>query len=789
MRINSVVRLALALSVASLAPTGRAAEKGAIPGAASAQANSQSAPPSAESGSPISVESLNFSICDSKTNKESASWIQLHSCDSDQKKIVTWPLLLFRDGINPKAMRFEKCLSDSQVSCGFDAAPKYWWVGPVGQGDPDLLPNPAKLVFSKSPLSQPKLRSKKDQLDGLLAYLEIRMAPVELAWRLGQSKNPKIPLFSLEQGAGNPQTSIGLGECGSLPLGKVTIGGITVNLKTECEPPGPDPGEFIRSVAKRSSRNFHWMLEEEDNPELMTPVNAGDSAEFVLFPYKIVEFEGKGRGIHRNGVPAPAESTSVLISLDIPAFVVTVAPPPGPPNEPVSMPAVVAGLIILTALSGFMWYLRQRRNAASPSRAGLQTREVHNAQGSAAVGQVAGTSQSSAVSLHPESLVQTREGTLAGVQEVIARLEGVARSLSGLQDATTRCVRESESARAAAAAADIRMKDFETRNADLRPRLNGLDKRLDETSVKVGAINATLIKEIDSRIEQAALEWSNMVLFDHTSPPALPNMPQGAAQPAAVEADVAKTLRPLYELSTFALEILRAWLGVDRIPMGNLEGDELGKPLSADLKVLEAIVHIERPLWSSWLGKLPSSSAANIVVRVATSKWSAIPATQQDAARLALQWADDRVPRLQTLVEAAPLECGSDDPSGLRKALIKAASKLSDSADGEDEVISLSKMSTLFHALVEKIYSAAGAQYLPVRLYQDTIQSHDIPYFIEETHAAYPFAHSNLLVDKRIADRHGLIVRITQPLSKRRDRTSGKWKWEGSLYFLETRKP
>lgn len=232
------------------------------------------------------------------------------------------------------------------------------------------------------------------------------------------------------------------------------------------------------------------------------------------------------------------------------------------------------------------------------------------------------------------------------------------------------------------------------------------------------------------------------------------------------------------------------WLSKNRLPGKSFETDPIGQLAVNDFRVLQAVALRDRLFWSWWLGRIPQSRLLSALLRDLNRKWRTATASQsvthEEMARIALQWADDRIPHLQTLIEATPFECGDADPMQIREALRTAAAQLCKGRVDLD--MSVDALSVHFHALVKTLYNSADAQYVAVRLYSDSIQSGDVPTFIAETQAAFAFKHSGVLLERQVADTHGVIVRIAQPISKRRDRKSGQSHWEGSLNYLEAKK-
>jgi hypothetical protein len=305
--------------------------------------------------------------------------------------------------------------------------------------------------------------------------------------------------------------------------------------------------------------------------------------------------------------------------------------------------------------------------------------------------------------------------------------------------------------------------------------LNAWHKQLDDALPK-------LIADHWQKLRRQLLGIDGSEYGSDASAPLLETAPE-------LDAKAVPLLQALLDMSEFGGSILNAWLRDGTSPGKNLGDDPLGASAFSDLRSLESVAYGDRLLWSWWLRRSPSpaSDPARFALQKAKRKWLPAsptqPITQDDLARIALQWADDRLPHLQTLIEATPFDWGpSDDPMEIHEPLKLAARDLGATPD---LAASIAALSTTFHKLASDLYRCANAQYVSTRLYSDRIQTGDVAAFISATKAAYAFKYSDLLIQRHVATAHGVIVRITQPISKRRDGVTGQSRWEGSLYYLE----
>jgi hypothetical protein len=256
-----------------------------------------------------------------------------------------------------------------------------------------------------------------------------------------------------------------------------------------------------------------------------------------------------------------------------------------------------------------------------------------------------------------------------------------------------------------------------------------------------------------------------------------------------VDAGAGAILKCVEDICTLAYRVLKGWLAEADLHLNQLEADPPGPELLLDFENLRSMAVLDRLLWAWCLGRVPESQAAGVAIHVVQSKWR-MPTngtlTTADLSRVATQWADVRLPRLQTIVEAAGLEWLEVAPiARLRGALIRAAEQIL-CGSRESLTMSMEALSEEFHGLAHRLYSLSGIHYVRTHLHVDSIRTGDVPTFIAEIRGAFPFKESRVLLERHATATHGAIVRINTPITKRR-LEAGASRWEGSLSYLEVR--
>lgn len=163
-----------------------------------------------------------------------------------------------------------------------------------------------------------------------------------------------------------------------------------------------------------------------------------------------------------------------------------------------------------------------------------------------------------------------------------------------------------------------------------------------------------------------------------------------------------------------------------------------------------------------------------------------------DAAALVYDWGRRHIPYLQTIIEAAPRELGSEssDGAGICRALQRASADLGGSyldKDSRNAQIALEVVSKYFHDSVLSLYKSIGVSYFPIKLYQDDMHCQAAAAVLKHTRDAVEFGYSSLVLSKRIAKR-GYIVRVRTPVIRAEDpSTDSGYRWEGAFSYVDQR--
>jgi len=779
-------------------------------------------------------------VCD---NKDSATWIQQSDCGSEQGRIIAWPLFSFPNGKDPQAMPLAKCLSGgSDAACGLDAKPHTWWLGPVKSGD-SIVPLSQALTLTRE---VPRIESRiaTQVFANVLRDLERQLRLVELAWRLGPTSEgqPKIPILRLPQTIPSANAIAEIGDCRQLSLGELHIKTFNWSLTTRCQLPvssGLAQASVTRLIAS-GERPFQWDIEA--NGIVPTEeIKTGEHAQFFLFPYEldVCKRMAGAEGYRRAGVPHPAQSSKFLLSVDTAFHVPELGKTPEVPSSPnTSLIAVivkVAGALLLGAVVWAIWRFLGKRGHRFPKKRGHKGEPTDRPRSPARFKRFwarflfwkAPRAESVPVKPRPDTgksepdpkpipetvltpavppqqtpashekieknpdikdLGLLVEGLKAQISDIDTKVdEKIKAKIDALRlesskvSADKKKQKEHLIKRIAGEVADEKM----TSLLNLREKVDKFEGQVNDLKSGIGDL-------VNKEVER----WSHSLLLNGTPSDQKPGtylQPDGD-RPPIFDSKAISVLHCLDAFSDFALGILKAWLSLCNFPLQGLESSPLGALAALDFKALQGVVHCDRLLWAWCLGRIPQSSPALTFVRLARRKWL-LPTGNQvshdEMSRIGLQWADERLPRMQTIIEATPFEWGGSDPMYLREALKKAAAERS--YDGREDRsmdlgMSASALSQHFHFLANSLYNSADVQYVAPRLHQDSIQAGDIPTFIAETQGAFPFPQSDALIDRGASGAHGTIVRISQPITKRRDRTTGQSRWEGSLYYLEVKK-
>lgn len=741
-------------------------------------------------------------------------------------------------------MQMGACLKGA--ACGFASKPRAWWIGGVTNQD-NLTLATSHWQSSWSVLASDR-KASTDIIEGILKELSEKTRMIELAWRLGSPvsdiSSGRRTILRLRHGLSGAD-SADMGNCETLSLGEVHVQDFHWQLTTECNVSQDQlPDDAFRTIAGQASESFRWKL--TPNGVATAELKGKETINFYLFPYEMAKYQGDDGAARRGPVPTPSTTNQFLVSLAVelklpPADLGDTdhLPKNGGKGTETSRLTFWASLVYIALLLSLTYLIRKfyllfkeyntnsnflnassvtsnLRDTMSPpaGHPNAKRRFWHRLRGSKQINSenenAITTPEAAAAPLARTVTDPTGTGTsgnrhdndLRDDRAVAVELIQTARSemetnfesriskldekVSGSQGTIVQLTNEQNRIKEIVAASQR----HSGKGQDVSGQLMNLTERVKKGETRWEGLPEMIQKIVAITVSKELQSWNSALLFPEDSPKlATPELISDDGPPPKIDPRSVGILEPAYYLSCFALDILRAWHRLSPFPVRGLESDPIGESAVSSFKAMQAVAYCDRLLWAWFLGRVRQSSQVTNMVRVAKKKWALPPTneplTKEEAARLALQWADERMPHLQTLIEATPFEFGSSTTMRLGEALVTAAEPFLGSTQPLET--SISALSENFHALVKCVYNAADAQYIPVRLYSDSIKSSDIPTFIADTKAAYGFSYSGTLIERKVAESHGLIVRVNQPISKRRDRTSGQSRWEGSLSYLEVR--
>jgi hypothetical protein len=155
-----------------------------------------------------------------------------------------------------------------------------------------------------------------------------------------------------------------------------------------------------------------------------------------------------------------------------------------------------------------------------------------------------------------------------------------------------------------------------------------------------------------------------------------------------------------------------------------------------------------------------------------------------------LAWGAARLPHLQAVIEAFPLElmrAGVDDAGLLAafKEVGRGASELEPYLEGDPGLSLAQALSCVFHTLVSDFYESIGCRYHAVRLYQDDLDTPAVGLALKNTQLVFPWEHSATIAARFPSMHHGIVVRVREPLVQIPDASAvSGCRWRGCLEYL-----
>lgn len=792
-----------------------------------------------------------FFLCD---RSDLTSVFQVSECKNPSEPVIAWPLFWFDGSGQAHSIKIAGCINAG--SCGLDSQPEGGWhLGPVGKNETVALTH-ASLILTE-PRQFADGSTKKDIASAVISTIERESVLVELSWRLGSGAATSRPLFELKQGKPEAAATVNLGDCSTLPIGEALVDATRWRIYSDCKiestsvdtasatsaqnsasSPAGVPDQLVRVLAANGGHPFHWRLEAGSiGADAKQTKDA--SLRTALFPYILRQFKAGART--RQAVPAPADlgPNPTLVSVEM-SFRMAIPPnrkQDGDFGRPASSSrmVVVLGLVMLSIVVGpyLVWLaiarrmqkvvsepslelvedgrqkIDDRRESGGDRREvdsaprevddGLQSCEPSGGNSSVLDGAPAVTSDSVANDTFVALVSKVSE-----LGEEVAKLKKLEDNQQALSEAD---IKTSEFL-------SILRQDAEQRDSTIKGIKESLKAVEDSAASMVAGLQGDL-KEA-TRLTEETLKSSVTHMVEKTWTDfaeehkhlsreevgtALRSSESAHARPQ-LDISGKRLIEQIQGVCDFAFGLLEVWP-----PCGGPLAEPLGTGLFAasareDYRAFRSIALSDR-MYCYWcLGWQPKSVGSQAVLRALARDWLTgrqdQPLPAEAVAQFARRWADNRLPRIQTVIEAIPWEWADDDTFGIHAAIINRTREYFSDArrpnlGGRQQSsgairldLAVGTLSDQFHKLATSLYAALDLVYVPIRLHTDTLDSEVVDRLHREVRTAvYPFKFSREFAERSKTARHGQIVRINSPVLRRPDRAAGKEVWSGSICFLD----
>jgi hypothetical protein len=255
----------------------------------------------------------------------------------------------------------------------------------------------------------------------------------------------------------------------------------------------------------------------------------------------------------------------------------------------------------------------------------------------------------------------------------------------------------------------------------------------------------------------------------------------------ALPSDSRAAVCRLSQLAELAIRLVANW--VDPRFSGDAPGSSstLLPRFRREFQVLRETAFRDHLLFQFWLNEVsvPESSA---LLESAIRRWGISGHKPRTAKAVCFMWAAETLPAIQTIIEAAPVELEGSLQQRLQETLrqVVASYGIAIPEENAGSPVLASAVSLLFHDLVKDLYRELGAEYYPVRLFEDSLRSEFLKSFLADARTAYRSDASRFLQQHRLVARHGTVVRIVRPVVRLRDENAPRgYRWEGALEYAE----
>jgi hypothetical protein len=744
-----------------------------------------------------------------------------------------------------------KCFSTDGGECDFGNGAAYFMATSLGKGDPPPALRTKDAGNFQRELPNDKKYRIVDVVQLAAGDLSTNFRFLELAWRLGTDSDQVPPLLVLPQTNSRPRNtdgpkSVAMGTCGALSVGRVEVEGLTLRLTSRCT-----PGALDVSKLKTSGHPFQWAVENDEASDILTKkVTVANWFLFPSTTHQYEDT--KVHPLPRSNpveIVVPGKGGIDLVRLSEEVKIAVTPPPAKAPSREAGRWTYYVLLVVVLAASTFTLVYAYKKGrlkrslpfikASSGAPAGTPGAEEPAGAGK---GETSTTAKPHPGQSEPK---QPEEGSSANEppkQPAISRTDDEPPPPLGTNDDLTQEVRilrgrveeletDYSELEGKVTAADLRVSQLLTGSdldkqdqlalkaeigqikADLQEKakatkgtrekvksevsqqifplqtkLTGMETRVADAETKlVRALkgNEDLQAGVGRYCEETWSKWLRQLGVGSTevdkasgveTRPTIPVFPPES--PVVV--------RRLLKLTDLANRILTVWMNSDD---WNRDGTFAGFPyrFANEYQSLRNVAFQDQLLFRYWLGEIryPENPA---LIESALRQWGLSGEKPKNVRSVSFTWAAERLPALQAIIEAAPIELEGDAQERLHRALsatVHTFGPLVPDKDASPKIVRLA-LSGVFHDLVKDLYREIGVEYYPVRLFEDSLQSEFLKSFLGDSRSAYRSDASTLLRQRGLVTAHGTIVRVVRPVVRVRDEAASKgYRWEGAIEYAE----
>ncbi len=264
-----------------------------------------------------------------------------------------------------------------------------------------------------------------------------------------------------------------------------------------------------------------------------------------------------------------------------------------------------------------------------------------------------------------------------------------------------------------------------------------------------------------------------------------------------LDEDSARIIRNLHSFADFVLRVISEWKFPS--PSNNIEED-MAKMLTSssrsgllavickEYRTLNEIAWADRILLA-WFLK-PESSVQSDYLDTLRTNWPAVVAGKQGCRGFAKAWLERRLPVIQALAEAFPVEFGNGERNSLQPAMAKYAVGFLSCQESEsrDPATVMRLTSQWFQQTTYSTYGLLNCTYQKITLYQDSWLSPAAPPLLKQLKdAVYEFPENAVVRNAPGQPPRGTIIRVSKPVILFRDASTSGFVTEGEIQFYTDR--